>query len=93
MTEKYFPLKDIATEARATHNLFASLQFPANALIRAGDLQLQVMSVNDSKDTVTLKLIGVFLKPRTDEDDASVDVIEPKPEPIILTPNRRIVKP
>jgi len=64
MTEKHFALDQISNSARIEHNIYPSLLFPPAALIRAGDLELKVLSVNDKKDTVTFQLVGVFLQPK-----------------------------
>lgn len=66
MKEKHFNLDQISNGARIEHNIYPSLLFPAGALIRAGDLELKVLSVNDKKDTVTFQLVGVFLQPKGD---------------------------
>lgn len=85
MSERLFKIEELPNDTRIRNSLYPSLLFPANAVIRAGDLQLKVLSVNDKKDTVTLSLIGVFVKPMKDD---------PKEEKIILVPQKPpIIKP
>jgi hypothetical protein len=88
-TERFFKLEELPPDTRIRNNIFPSLLFPANAPIRAGDLQLQVLSVNDRKDTVTLKLLGVFVKPKTDKDE-NVETVEDN-KPIIVVPEKKII--
>ena len=85
MSERFFKISELPNETRIRNSIYPSLLFPANAVIRAGDLQLQVLSVNDKKDTVTLSLIGVFVRPLKED---------PKEEPIIIVPEKPpIIKP
>lgn len=89
MNEKFFKLEDLPPDTRIRNNIFPSLLFPANATIRAGDLQLQVLSVNDKRDTVTLKILGVFVKPKTDKDE-NVETVEDN-KPVIVVPDKKII--
>jgi len=91
MSEKYFPIESIPDETRIRNNIFPSILFPPNAVIRAGDLQLEIQSTNDKKDTITFKLAGVFLKPK-DNDENGGDVVEDN-TPKLVVPNRRIITP
>lgn len=68
MAEKLFPIDSIPNETRIRNNIYPSLMFKVDAVIRAGDLQLKVVSVNDKKDTVTLSLDGVFLMPKGENE-------------------------
>jgi len=88
-TERFFKLEELPPDTRIRNNIFPSLLFPANATIRAGDLMLQVSSVNDRKDTVTLKLLGVFVKPKTDKDE-NVETVEDN-KPVIVVPEKKII--
>lgn len=89
MTERFFTLEELPPDTRIRNNIFPSLLFPANAEIRAGDLQLQVVSVNDKKDTVTLKVLGVFVKPKTEKDE-NVETVEDN-KPVIVVPEKKII--
>jgi len=68
MTEKHFRIEQLTNDTRIRHNIYPSLMFPPNAKIRAGDLELQVISTNDKKDTITFQLVGVFLQPKDDAE-------------------------
>jgi hypothetical protein len=87
--ERFFTLNELPPDTRIRNNIFPSLLFPANATIRAGDLQLQVISVNDKKDTVTLKILGVFVKPKTEKDE-NVETVEDN-KPVIVVPEKKII--
>ena len=77
---KRFHKEESEDETRIRNSIYPSLLFPANAVIRAGDLQLQVQSVNDKKDTVTLKLVGVFVKPtKEDASEEQIIIVPEKP--------------
>jgi len=64
MSEKYFEIESLPNDTRIRNNLYPSQLFKIGSLIRAGDLQLAVVSNNDKKDTVTLQLVGIFLLPK-----------------------------
>lgn len=91
MSERFFKLEELPNDTRIRNSIYPSLLFPANAVIRAGDLQIQVLSVNDKKDTVTFKLVGIFLKPKT-EADKNVETIEDN-KPAIIIPEKKIITP
>lgn len=90
MTEKYFEIDTIPDAARIRHNLIMSILFQPGAKVRQGDLQMEVSSVNDKRNTVTFELIGVYLKP-LEEGGNGREPIPENPPPIILTPNKRII--
>ncbi len=92
MSEKYFPLESLPAAAIDRGNLHVETLFTPGLLIRAGDLQLQVVSANNKKSQATFRLIGVFLQPKSDADK-DVGVVSDAPAPIILTPSRKIIKP
>lgn len=89
-TERFFKLEDLPPDTRIRNNIFPSLLFPASAPIRAGDLQMKVLSVNDKRNTVTFELVGLYLKP-LEEGGNGQEPIQENPPPIILTPNKRII--
>ena len=82
--KKLFPIESIPDSVRVEQSIFPSMLFPPGATIRAGDLQLTIVSANDKKDTVTVKLTGVYLEPLQPEEPTNG---------IILTPNKRIITP
>ena len=85
MSERFFKTEELPNATRIRNNIYPSLLFPSNAKIRAGDLELQVISVNDRRDTVTLKLTGIFVKPVKEN---------PSEEKVILVPQKpKIIKP
>lgn len=86
MPEKYFPIDSIPNDTRIRNSIYPSLLFPANATIRAGDLQLEIQSTNDKKDTITFKLAGIFLKPKSDVEPAGTEVVDVEPKSRIITP-------
>ena len=68
MSEKHFNISAVPDDTRIRQKLYPSHLFPVGSKIRAGDLELEVVSTNDKKDGISLKLVGVFLQPK---DDAS----------------------
>jgi hypothetical protein len=68
MNEKHFRIEKLTNFTRIRHKIYPSLMFPPNARIRAGDLELKVISTNDKKDTITFQLVGVFLQPKDEPE-------------------------
>lgn len=91
-SEKYFAIESIPDAARMRHNLIMSILFPPNEQVRQGDLQMKVSSVNDKRNTVTFELVGVYLKP-LEEGGNGQEPIPGNPEPVILSPSRKIITP
>ncbi len=81
--EQFFPITQLSAVVRQEHNLYVSKLFPKRAMIRAGDLQLMVVSRDECKNMVTLKLVGIFLQPKE----------EPKEPSKIITLDTDIIKP
>ncbi len=69
--EQFFPINQLADTVRAKNGLYVSKLFPKRAMIRAGDLQLMVVSRDERENLVTMKLVGIFLQPKEDEKEPS----------------------
>ncbi len=70
-TEQFFPINQLADTVRQKNSLYVSRLFPKRSMIRAGDLQLCVISRNETENLVTLKLVGIFLQPKEDPKEPS----------------------
>ncbi len=70
-TEQFFPITQLSDVVRKKNNLYVSKLFPKRAMIRAGDLQLMVVSRDEAQNLVTMKLAGIFLQPKEDPKEPS----------------------
>lgn len=81
--EQFFPINQLNDAVRQKNKLYVNDLFPKRAMIRAGDLQLMVVSRDNASNLVTLKLAGIFLQPKED----------PKEPSKIIQLNNPIIKP
>ncbi len=88
--EQFFRIEQLAKSVRQKNNLYVTKLFPKGALIRQGDLQIAVVGHDNEQNLFTMKFLGVYLMPKDGEEG---EAITPEPAPVILTPDRRIVKP
>lgn len=91
--KKLIPLENYSPETRMRSNLYPSMLFQPNSQVRAGDLQLQVVSTNDKKDCVTLKLVGTWLEPKEPPKSPPMLIVGEDKPPIFIQPRRGIITP